>query len=298
MNGLLELGIQANPGGPAEQRVACPQCSKREHDDALGVNLETGVYHCFRCGWAGRAGGASRGPAPSIARFDDPAVAERKRHRLQQTWRQSVPLTDARAWPVEQYLAARGLSDVLRRPPRVLRAHRSLEYWDGARLLGEFPALVALFHGSNDQPVTLHVTYLRGDGCAKAPVPSPRKILGVPVRGATRGGAIRLYEPILAVLGIAEGIESALSLSVLHSFPTWASFCADNLEHVLLPANLSELHIGVDVDESGTGERAARALAARVRNWRPTMDVTLWYPEIAGAGDLNDELMHKQRRAS
>ncbi len=294
MNGLAELSIVVNPHGAIEQRVACPQCSKRERDDALGVNVETGVYHCFRCGWSGRAGGEARGSAPLVTRIDDPAAIERKRARLRETWRQSVPLADQRAASVVKYLRTRGLGDVLQNRISVLRAHPGLEFWDGTQTLGRFPALVGLFHGAAGEPVTLHVTYLRQDGCAKACVPSPRKILGVPKRGATRGGAIRLYEPQSGVLGIAEGIESALSLRVLKGFPVWASFCADNLERVRLPDDLRELHIGVDLDESGKGERVAGALAQRVLRWQPRIKVCLWKPEIDGPGDLNDELMHRK----
>lgn len=306
---FADLGISVRPLGRIEQRVACPQCTKRERDDTLGVNLESGVYHCFRCGWSGRAGGESAETRPVVRTLlDDAAQAARKRQRLQRTWKQTVSVMEPGGRPVKTYLESRGIGRALGCEAGALRAHRSLEYWDGSRLLGEFPAMVALLHGGNDRPVTLHVTYLRANGLGKAAVPCPRKVLSVPVRGATRGGTIRLYAPEKGVLGIAEGIESALSLRELHGFPVWAAYCAGNLEHVRLPPKLRELHIGVDVDESGAGERAARALAMRVQRpprrarhapWQvPGLKVTLWYPEIDGPGDLNDELMRKQRRAS
>ncbi|MGH8242002.1 MAG: DUF7146 domain-containing protein [Steroidobacteraceae bacterium] len=291
---LAVLGIPFNPRGAIEQRVACPQCSKREREDTLGVNTETGVYHCFRCGWAGRAGGDFRRPAPVVARVDDPAAIERKRERLRAIWRGGVALADRGARVICRYLEARGLGEILKQPPAVLRAHPALEYWDGARSLGTFPAMIGLFHGSAGEPVTLHVTYLRADGCAKAPVPSPKKILGVPVRGATRGGAIRLYPPKDGVLGVCEGIENALSLHILEGFPVWSSFCAGNLQYVRFPDDLRFLHVGVDLDKSEAGEKAAKALAARARRQRPDIRVVLWYPEIGN--DLNAEILH--RRAS
>src|SRR5207253_2279391 len=79
------------------------------------------------------------------------------------------------------------------------------------------------------------------DGRGKAPVPSPKKILGVPVRGATKGGAIRLYEPRDGRLGIAEGLESALSLGLIRGITVWSSYCAENLAAVCLPPRLAEL---------------------------------------------------------
>lgn len=297
VDSFAELGIQVNAKGAIEQRAACPQCSIGGRDDALGVNITTGIFHCFRCGYKGRVTGQSG--ASGLARigyFDDPATADRRRERLQETWRRSVLLSDCRARAVITYLGTRGLGEILREPPKALRAHPGLKYWDGTRLLGTFPAMLGLFAGSAGQPVTLHVTYLRSDGCAKASVPNPRKILGVTRRGATRGGAIRLYDPIGGVLGVAEGIESALSLRILQGFPVWASFCADNLERVRLPSDLCELHIAVDLDHSGKGEQVATALGQRVLRWRPRMKVTLWRPEIDGPGDLNDELMHKRAR--
>lgn len=293
MNTLAELGINVLTHGRAEQRGPCPQCSDGRRDDALGFNVATGIYHCFRCGWKGRAGGDSNLPAHRIARVDDPSIAQRKRERLRLTWGESVGLDHPRARPVRNYLMARALGDILRAPPKVIRAHPSLEYWDGARSLGQYPAMVALFHGAAGDPVTLHVTYLRHDGTVKAPVPSPKKILGVPKQGATKGGAIRLYNVFGDVLGCAEGIESALSLHIISKVPTWASFCADNLERMRLPEGLRQLKIGVDIDPSGKGQAVAEALAKRVKRWSPRTDVRLVFPDLDGPGDLNDELRRR-----
>jgi hypothetical protein len=291
---LGAIGITANPHGAAEQRVCCPVCDKGPRDRALGVNVEDGRYHCFRCGWKGRAGDSTNQTIqPRIARIDDPAVAQRKRERLRQTWKESVPLSHSTARAVRTYLESRALGEVLKKPPTVLRAHPGLTYWDGVNELGTYPAMVALFHGATGQPVSLHCTYLRTDGCSKAAVPSPKKILGVPIHGATRGGAIHLYEPREGKLGISEGIESALSLHLLQGLPVWASFCADNLARVHLPRDLRELHIGIDLDASGKGEQVARDLSNRVRQWNRRIKVWFVKPELEGPGDLNDELRRR-----
>ena len=290
MSDLGSLGIAIRPDGPIEQRIACPQCGKGSRDDALGVNIETGAFHCFRCGWKGRAGSETTA-APS--RINDPGVVERKRERLRRTWRETVPLDHPAAHSVRRYLEARALGEVLRNPPKVLRAHPALEYWDGTRSLGHFPAMIALFHGAAGEPVTLHATWLRADGCVKAQVPSPKKILGAPHRGATKGGAIRLFEARGATLGIAEGIESALSLHLIRKVPVWASFCADNLQRIRLPEGLRKLEIGVDLDESGKGQAVAAALAKRVMRWSPRTKVVYIKPELDGPGDLNDELRRR-----
>jgi hypothetical protein len=289
---LSSTGIKANPHGAIEQRVCCPVCDKGPRDRALGVNVEDGRFHCFRCGWKGRAGDAQA--LRPIVRIDDPAAAERKRERLRKIWKDTVSLNHVDGRTVRTYLDSRALGEILQAPPTVLRAHRALGYWDGASSLGEYPAMIALFHGAGGQPVTLHLTYLRSDGCAKASVPSPKKIMAVPVRGATKGGAIHLYEPRAGILGIAEGIESALSMHLLQKLPTWSSYCADNLERAHLPKGLRELHIGIDVDASGKGEQAAQSLAKRIQKCSPQTKTYIVTPEVDGTGDLNDELRRRR----
>ena len=278
--------------GRTEQRVPCPRCDRGPRDEALGINVETGAFHCFRCGWKGRAGREQSTPTTAVRRIDDPARAERKRERLRRIWKESLSLTHADAAPVCRYLQSRALGAVLCKPPRVLRAHPNLEYWDdvGRRSLGRFPAMVALYQGADESPITLHATFLRPDGAAKAAVPVPKKTLAVPSRGSTKGGAIRLYPPRDGFLGVAEGIESALSLHLIRAIPVWSARCADNLKHICLPANLGRLEIGVDVDASGKGQQVAEALAERVRRRNPGTQCFLILPQVEGLGDLNDEL--------
>lgn len=296
MTTFSDLGIVILEHGATEQRVACPKCDRGPHDQALGVNIETGAFHCFRCQWKGRAGSESTAPAPTVRRIDEPAIAERKRERLRRTWKQCVPLDHSDARAVRTYLESRALGEVLKAAPKVLKAHPGLEYWDRSKCLGRFPAMVALYQASDEHPCTLHVTWLRADGCAKATVPVPKKTLSVPKPGATKGGAIRLYPPRNGILGIAEGIESALSLHLIRGIPVWSARCADNLEHIRLPLNLRRLEIGVDVDASGKGQQVAEALASRVRNFSPRTKCYLVMPEVDGPGDLNDEL--RKRGAS
>jgi hypothetical protein len=292
MSDFAGLGIAANPYGRAEQRSVCPQCGRGPHDKTLGVNVETGVYHCFRCELKGRAPGEMT--VSPVARINDPGVVQRKRERLRAVWRETVALDHPHAHAVRSYLTSRGLGEILSNPPTVLRAHPGLEYWDCGRSVGRFPAMVAPFHGAAGDLVTLHVTYLRADGCVKAPVSAPKKILGVPHRGATKGGAIRLYPVCRGVLGVAEGVETALSLRLIRNIPVWASFCADNLQRLRLPEGLRELKIGVDLDENGKGLKVAEALAHRVMRWSRHTKVTLIVPELDGpTGDLNDELRRR-----
>lgn len=291
-NNLVELGIQYRAHGPVEQRVRCPRCDRGERDDALGINTESGVFHCFRCGWSGRADtGESRGSQP-VARFDDPERAERVRARLRQVWRESLPLESRGAMPVRRYLDSRGLGALITQLPRAhVRAHPGLTYWDTltGRDIGRYPAMVCMFTGADGKPRTLHATFVAHGG-ARAPVPAPKKILGTPVRGATCGGAIRLFAPRNGRLAVTEGIENALSLVLLHKVPCWAAYCADNLTRVRLPPDVQELYVGVDLDLNERGEDAARQLADRAARENLKLTVRLVIPKGNAPFDLNDEL--------
>jgi Toprim domain len=292
---LIQLGIVTRERGRVEQRVPCPRCDRGSRDDALGVNIETGAFHCFRCGFKGRAVGDRGAELPArMQRIDDPAIAERKRERLRKIWRETNPLTHEGARPVRRYLESRALGPILGAPPTALRAHSGIEYWEATRLVGRFPAMVALFVNPMGAPITLHVTYLRVDGTGKAAVRSPKKILGVPESGSTRAGAIRLHEPCEGRLGVAEGIESALSMHLLQRVPVWSAYCADNLQHVRLPDRLRELYIGADVDANGKGVAVAQALAERVNRTSPHTRTFIVLPDVKGAGDLNDELRRRR----
>jgi putative DNA primase/helicase len=78
------------------------------------------------------------------------------------------------------------------------------------------------------------------------------------------GSAIRLYEPIQGVLGVAEGIETAISAAQLFKCPTWALINANNLEKWLPPNGVEHVMIFGDNDFTFTGQAAAYNLAKRI----------------------------------
>jgi hypothetical protein len=293
--------INVRMDGPTEQRVPCPHCDHGPDDDALGVNVDSGVFNCFRCGWRGRVGGASTEPCSIRPAAPDPRRVANSRERLDRIWNASAPLNanTAGAKAVRNYLAVRGLDQILREPPACLRAHSALQYWDDGRQVGVFPAMVAQFRGRDESVVSLHQTFLKSDGSGKATVRAPKKLLPVAVSGATNGGAIRLYEKSKdLVLGIAEGIESALSLRLLLGIPVWSTYCAAGIIAVSLPLPVSKLYIGIDIDENGAGEAAAQVRVRQIRQSslpeRPTQ-VILVRPAGTGPRDLNDELLARKR---
>lgn len=106
--------------------------------------------------------------------------------------------------------------------------------------------------------MALHRTYLAADG-SKADVPSPKKLSGT--AGPLAGAYIPLQRVKQGVVGIAEGIETALAAWQISGIPTMASYCASNLAAWQWPASVQKLVIFADADRAGRD--AARVLQAR-----------------------------------
>jgi putative DNA primase/helicase len=184
---------------------------------------------------------------------------------LNRVWQQSLDPADRRAAPLQAYLRRRGLSGA-ELDNKVVRFHPALGYWrkndhNGIELAGRYPAMVALVTDAGGAPVTVHRTYITPDG-RKAPVPAPKKLMGYPGHRLV-GGAIRLFDPG-TVLGIAEGIETALAVHLRTGMPVWAAVSANLLERLEPPPKTSLVVIWADRDRSGAGEAAAVSLRKRL----------------------------------
>lgn len=128
-----------------------------------------------------------------------------------------------------------------------LRAHTSVEYWEERKSVGRFPAIVAAVRDKYGELVTVHVTYLEPEG-RKLEGYEPRKILSS-MRGR-EGCAVPLM-PHGETLGIAEGIETALSAAIMHEVPTWAALNTALLAKFEPPQNVKKLIIFADRDIAG-----------------------------------------------
>ena len=282
--------------------------SDRRSDDAgwckLFTDLRGGVFGCYRQGiseaWnATDRATMTREQRIELARQVMAATAEREAaqrkawvgnaQRIAQVWAQCVPLV--RGDTVTQYLKRRGFGGVWPLP-EVLRLHRALPYWHGAEKLGTFPAMVAPIVARDGRTVALHRTYLAADG-RKADVPSPKKLTGA--AGPLAGAHIPLHKPARGVIGIAEGIETALAAWCASAVPTVASYCAGNLAAWRWPAGMQRLVIFADNDKAGREAadtlqfRAVRAgLQSSVMT--PTDAGTDWLDVWAARGTLAVEV--------
>jgi putative DNA primase/helicase len=148
------------------------------------------------------------------------------------------------------------------------------------------PSDAAVEHG---EKAALHRTYLdRYQG--KANVPSPRKMLG----SMPTGAAVRLMSHG-QVLGIAEGIETALSASVLFKIPVWAALTAGLLQEWTPPAGVETVFVFGDNDASSTGQAAAYVLAQRLKARGHSVFVEI---PSRTSDDWNDVLQNSQRKGN
>lgn len=151
------------------------------------------------------------------------------------------------------------------------------------------PGMVALVSAADGRPCTLHRTYLTADG-QKARVEAVRRLMPGHV---ARGASVRLSPPA-EELGIAEGIETALSASAMFSVPCWSALNARLLQDWLPPSEARRVIVFGDNDESWTGQEAAYALAKRLAAKGLAVDVQI--PPNAG-DDWNDVHMRELEAA-
>ena len=161
----------------------------------------------------------------------------------------------------------------------------SLRYCEQCPGHGEkLPAMVAMVSGPDGKAVNIHRTYLTRDGL-KADVDVTRKMM--PGR-VPPGSAVRFSGPA-EVMGIAEGIETALSAGALFGLPVWSALNTSTLEAWEPPMEAREIVIFGDRDAKFGGQKSAYALAYRLAGkW----SVSVRMP--GGIGDWNDVLMAKR----
>lgn len=295
MTAYADYGIQLRPSSCIQVRALCPHCAPAHNNrnQTLSINQCKGVWKCHRCQWSGALSGKERQAVINQITTRAPADRQKTKEAIELAIARSFPLAASSAAVARDYLAARGLSAILTRGlyPDDLHYHPGLSYYDHGQLLGVWPALLAVVRSRHDDAMcAVHRTYLDRAGTSKAAVPSPRKLWQWR-EGAAVGGAIRLY-PAAPKLAVTEGIETALALRDGWGMPAWAAIYAENLARLVLPSGINYVVIGADHDASGTGERCARQLAARLRRERRRAVISM--PKHVGQ-DWLDVLVSKQR---
>jgi hypothetical protein len=197
-------------------------------------------------------------------------IDPRKAEAVLRLWKECEPIQGTVA---ETYLRNRGIGLEI---PVSLRFHPELKHGPSGQY---FPALVAGFQGADRGMNAVHRTFLRPDGSGKADVSKDQQKLAL---GCMRGGAVRLGRAV-ETMGIAEGVETALSAMELFRVPVWAA-CGSRLSDIQFPAEVKRVVIFADAGAPGI-EAAEKAQAALLEQKRR---VAIRYPTIGK--DWNDTI--------
>lgn len=301
VNVLASLGIGENflrkKPGP------CPACGGK---DRFSFDNRTGHgdYFCRKCeagdgfkllmrvhGWnfsdarqrvmeaAGISERTAREEIRRVEREEPEKVVARPTRRVEILVRECCRIEDCE--PAAKYLRSRALWPL----PKgyKLRAHPSVAYFEDAKLIGRYPALVGCVRDIAGELVTAHVTYLTPEG-QKLSDRDPRKLLSK--LSNREGCAVRLFEAA-GELGIAEGIETAFSAARIHRLPTWAAINRVLLAKFEPPPGVEQLVIFADPDAEGL-EAAGRLMERMQGRVRCSL-------KVPRGGDWNDVL--KERAA-
>lgn len=287
---LLELGLPE--ATLRDKHGPCPLCGGTDRfrwDNKAGA----GTYICSQCGagdgmklameFTGKTFPEISAHIDQIIRNvkpgDDkpkPELSDEDRRRaLREIWAASQPVQPGDL--AHRYLEARGVEELVY--PTALRFAPALRDGEG----GVRPCMVAMV-GVYGEPkfCSMHRTFLKPDGSGKAEMAAPRKLMP----GSLPDGAcVMLSDYHGGPVGIAEGIETAMSASALYDMPVWAAINSAMLAKWMPPDGCTEVAIFGDNDPLFGGQSAAYALAHRLAVKR--IAVTVHIPPVAGE-DFND----------
>ena len=206
--------------------------------------------------------------------------------QLNRLWQGSLGLTGND--PISRYLHGRGLT---LQPDNVRYCEACFE--SDSREYKK--AMVALIQNADGKAISLYRTYAGVNKQGKR----VKKMM--PGTETLVGGAIRLFKPDdklfqYGVLGIAEGIETAISCTQMCQVATWASINSVLMESWTPPKSvgstfIKEIIIFGDNDANYAGQKAAYILANRL--YKMDLIVSVKIPDKAGT-DWCDVLNDKK----
>lgn len=183
---------------------------------------------------------------------------------------------------LDSYFSSRGL---MVRPSSDAVRYSPMESYDMPKQL-KFPAMLAKVLSHTGLYVYSHYTYIFNG--KKITLDPDRKLYsnGSDVKGAS----CRLFEHN-GVLGVAEGIETAMSTTQIYGVPTWSCINTTILKKFVAPKGVHTLIIFADNDQNLSGQSAAFDCARR--NMLAINDlkkINIVWPAISGH-DFNDSLV-------
>ena len=290
----------------AKGMCRCPAHDDRSPSLAIGLGDHAILFHCF-------AGCSSKAVLEAFARhgirardlFDGsggqitPPVRQDRSDRIAlRLWRQAKIVTGT---PADNYLAARNLrlrsSDLRFHPKTPLGAQPDVRF---------LPSMLAAVR-TDEAIVAVHRTFLdtrSGPATEKGTTAGSVRLAGFdrPKRALGRlgTGAVRLATPSDGRLGLAEGIESALSAQQIFGIACWATLGNERFGLVTIPQSVRELTLFIDADAGGElAEQRGRAAYARegriIVTQRPAIQGQDWNDVLAERnGSRNDQTLEER----
>ncbi|AHI32645.1 hypothetical protein AU15_19675 [Marinobacter salarius] len=199
---------------------------------------------------------------------------------LNQIWGDALPLNDLRSYPARAYFERRRLRTAAMLADD-LRFHPSLNYVgaDG-KTLGQYGAILGLVRNNAGEPVSIHRTFITKSGLKVEFSDSKNKSrkLTPAVNRESRGRQIRVNPVKGTVMGVAEGLETALAVTLMTQLPVWPTLSTTMMQSFLPPEWVEKVLIFVDKDRNQAGEVAANTLAEKLSLLG--LDVQLILPSI------------------
>ncbi len=238
------------------------------------------------------------------AKAEQEAAAARQRqlHRgkalIDNQLQSCVSLFSGQADEAWQYLESRGLG-ALKSAPESLLSDLSYcprcPYYENGKLAGYYGALISQIKTSDGKLWSLHRTFLNGG--RKAPVSCPKKIMSPAFDAEGRARFIKLGDvPDHGIIGIAEGIETALSANIGMRIPVWSAISASFMVEFEPPKDVKAVLIFADKDANRAGQQAASELHNRLKAKGVKSFIVTPKSEIPAGSkgiDWNDELRTK-----
>lgn len=191
---------------------------------------------------------------------------EKAAEKVSQVWAECVKYPSVQAEPMRRYFKDRSIlfRMIGAEDQDSMRFHPNLAYYEAdGKLKGHYPAIVCAIRDLSGRLITLHRTYITPGG-KKAPVESVRKMMSVPEGLTVTGACVQLGIP-QRVMGVGEGLETALSAYRVTQVPTWSTVTAGLMESLEVPESVETVLIWTDKDKSVTGEKSAMALSSKLK---------------------------------
>lgn len=272
----------------------CPVCQPEGRRDQRALSLSDSngrlLVHCHKSGCDVMNDLRSRGLIEGHGKPSAPPdPAEMVRRRAEEREREARRVKAAHdlfcaavpceGTPAQVYLESRGLYGLkLNKMRNTLRFHpEALHTPTGQHM----PAMLAQIRNARGEALGIHRTFLKPDGSGKADVTSAKMMLG-----PSSGGAVR-FGPDGRVIALAEGIETALSVSRASRLTVWATLSTSGLKGLRLPPMPIAEVVIIAADNDEAGLSAAEMTAARLE--AEGRAVSVIYPPTPGA-DFNDVL--------